>query len=50
MPLDHDSPENLDAQLVALHDLVVDRDGVADPEIRQIAPERGALERFNLGL
>jgi len=42
--LDDDALEDLDAVLVALDDLVVDANGVADPKIRMIRPELTGFE------
>src|SRR5688572_28886290 len=47
--LDDDAAADLHAELVALEDLVVDRDGVADPEIWQILAQAAVLEGGNFG-
>src|SRR5690242_19021518 len=47
--LDDDAPEDLDAELVALDDLVVDGDGVANPEVRDILADSARLQRVNFG-
>src|SRR5262249_54019720 len=42
--LDDHPLEDLDAVLVALDDLVVDADGVADAKLRMVRPELGCFE------
>src|SRR6187399_1620811 len=49
MALDDHPAEDLDAELVALHDLVIDGDGVANPEVRDILADSARFQRMNFG-